>query len=79
MYESKEAYQTQVRRETAKLEWVLGRTIKHKQMGVCPKCQTVGHFDLDGLGFSPGVDNSIYFSTVFDEWRCRMCDLRMIA
>ncbi len=79
MYESKKEYQARVRSESTKLEWVLGRSIKHKQLGFCPKCQSVGHFDLEGLGFSPELDNAIYFSTVFDEWRCRMCDLRMIA
>jgi hypothetical protein len=31
------------------------------------------------LGFLRGVRNSIYYSTVFNEWRCRICDYRMCA
>jgi hypothetical protein len=79
MNESREEYQTQVRREVSILEGTLRRQIHHGQRGVCPRCSSLGRFDLEGLGFSDGFGNSIYFSTVFHGWRCRLCDYRMVA
>lgn len=79
MYETREEYEKLVRREAALLEWAIGRKIRHGQVDLCPRCGQDGCFDLDGLGFAPGECNSIYFSTVFNEWRCQICDFRMCA
>ena len=79
MKESREEFQEQVRREVVILEWTLGRRIHHGERGRCPRCGRSGRFDLEGLGFSHGFGNSIYFSSVFKGWRCRMDDYRMVA
>lgn len=79
MYESRREYQQQVRREVIILEWTLRCRIRHGQRGICPRCGSCGRFDLDGLGFSRRFGNSIYYSTVFHGWRCRLCDYRMVA
>jgi hypothetical protein len=79
MYETRREYETVVRREVNLLEWALHRRIHHRDRARCPRCGRSGRFDLDGLGFALGMGNSIYFSTVFNEWRCRICDFRMVA
>lgn len=77
MFETRKEYEAIVRHQTLLLEWAAGRRIRHGDRGVCPRCGTVGRFDLDGPGFAPGAGNSIYYSTVFNEWRCRICDYRI--
>lgn len=79
MYETREEYEALVRRQVVRLERRLGRGVRNGAAALCPRCGIEGCFDLDGLGFAPGECNSIYFSTVFDEWRCRVCDFRMCA
>ncbi len=79
MYENKEEYEVVVKREVVLLEWALGRRIRHNEGGLCPKCGNAGTFDIKGLGFDSHTGNSIYYSTVFNEWRCRLCDYRMCA
>ncbi|MBE0599157.1 MAG: hypothetical protein IH614_18075 [Desulfuromonadales bacterium] len=76
MYENKEEYEAIVRRRLIALEWAVGHPIEHGAGGLCPRCGLSGNFDVEGLGFSRG--NSIYFSTVYQEWRCRVCDYRTI-
>jgi len=79
MYESRPHYAAIVRLQRVRLEARIGRPIHHLDRGVCPSCGEPGRFDIDGLGFSPLAGNSIYYSTVYDEWRCRLCDFRMCA
>jgi hypothetical protein len=79
MYESKKDYESLVRREVVTLEWALHRRIRHRDRALCPRCGRFGRFDLEGLGFMAGVGNSIYYSTVYNEWRCRICDFRQVA
>lgn len=79
MYETSKEYREVVRREVITLEWALHRRIGHRDRACCPRCGQSGRFDLDGIGFGVGLGNSIYFSTVFGEWRCRICDHRMCA
>ncbi|BCR06321.1 hypothetical protein DESUT3_33900 [Desulfuromonas versatilis] len=79
MYENKEQYETLVREKVVLLEWSLGHRIHHQDTGSCPRCGSWGQFDIQGLGFAAGIGNSIYYSTVYDEWRCRVCDYRMCA
>ncbi len=79
MYESKEQYEALVKEKVILLEWTLGHSIHHQDLGVCPRCGNWGQFDIRGLGFPPSIGNSIYYSTVFDEWRCRVCDYRICA
>jgi hypothetical protein len=78
MYETRDEYEGVVKRQVVFLEWALGRTIRHGEVARCPRCGMKGCFDLDGLGFAPDC-NSIYYSTVFNEWRCRVCDYLMCA
>lgn len=75
MYESREEYEAIVRRHLLALEWLIGHSVRHGDRGTCPRCHLSGTFDVEGLGFGEG--NSIYYSTVRNEWRCRMCDFRM--
>jgi hypothetical protein len=79
MYETKRTYEALVQRQVVQLEWALHRRIRHHDRARCPRCGRSGRFDLEGLGFLRGVRNSIYYSTVFNEWRCRICDYRMCA
>jgi hypothetical protein len=79
MNESREEYQNPLRREVILLEGALQRRIHHGQGGRCPRRSSPGRFGVEGLGFSHGFGNSIYFSSVFQGWRCRMHDYRMVA
>ena len=74
MYENREEYEIIVRQRLIGLEWAIGRSIRHGEDGACPRCGLSGVFDVEGLGFGRG--NSIYYSTVYNEWRCRICDYR---
>ena len=74
MLENKEEYEAILKEKVIILEGTLDRPIHHGDIGYCPKCRAIGNFDLEGLGFSPGPDISIYYSTVFNEWRCQHCD-----
>lgn len=75
MYESGEQYMAVVRQKLLSLEKYVGHRVSHGEAGLCPKCGKDGTYDIDGLGFSGG-DNSIYYSTVYYEWRCRVCDFK---
>jgi len=77
MLENRENYEALLRDQVSILEWSLGHRVAHGEAGVCPKCGQWGHYDLDGLGFDPAVDNAIYYSTVFDQWRCQVCDFKI--
>ena len=79
MNETRKEYRGIVTYQVAILEWTLGHSVHERDSGVCPRCGESGTFDLHSLGFRPGAGNSIYYSTVFDEWRCRLCDFRMVA
>lgn len=79
MYETKQEYETLARDQAAILGWQIGHTIHHRDQGLCPRCGDEGHFDIEGLGFFASDTNSIYYSAVFYEWRCRHCDYRMCA
>lgn len=74
MYENREEYELIVRQRLIALEWAMGHSVRHGDPGLCPRCGLMGVFDVEGLGF--GRDNSIYYSTVYNEWRCRFCDYR---
>ena len=78
MYENRQQYEAIVRKEVVVLEWAEGHPIEHGDPAECPNCGMPGQYDIHGLGFPPDVDNSIYYSTVFNEWRCRICDYRRI-
>jgi hypothetical protein len=78
MYESKRQYEAIVREKVLVLEWAEGHRIEQGEEGECPACGMPGQYDIDGLGFSADVGNAIYYSTVFNEWRCRICDYRRI-
>lgn len=74
MRENRKTYEAIVREKVLILEWAAGHRVRHGDAGVCPNCGADGQFDLEGLGFDADAGNSIYYSTVFDEWRCRICD-----
>jgi hypothetical protein len=76
MYESRQHYERIVESEVRLLDSVVRHKISHGDAGVCPRCRTRGVYDIEGLGFSTD-ENAIYFSTVFSEWRCRVCDYRI--
>jgi hypothetical protein len=78
VYETRQEYESVVKRQVVLLEWALGRKVRHGELGRCPRCGGKGCFDLDGLGFAHDC-NSVYYSTVFNEWRCRRCDYLMCA
>lgn len=77
MYENRHQYEAIVREKVLFLEWAVGHRIEHGDLGICPHCGREGQYDLDGLGFTVDEANSIYYSTVFNEWRCRICDYRI--
>jgi len=79
MNETSNEYESLIRREVASLERELRCRVRHLGRAFCPRCGESGRFDLKGLGFILGGGNSIYYSTVFNEWRCRVCDYRMCA
>ena len=79
MNETPREYKSIVKDQVAILEWTLGHGVHQGDRGACPRCGKRGTFDLHEIGFAPGAGNSIYFSTVFDEWRCRLCDFHMVA
>ncbi|PLX80897.1 MAG: hypothetical protein C0616_06700 [Desulfuromonas sp.] len=79
MYESRSQYRKLVEKQVKTLESELGYKVRQGQTDFFPRCMTTGKYDLHSLGFIPGVGNSIYFSSVFNEWRCRVCDFKMCA
>lgn len=78
MYDTRKGHERLVKRQVVLLEWSLGRGIRHGEFVRCPRCGKKGCFDLDGHGFLRDC-NSVYLSTVFNEWRCRVCDYLMSA
>ena len=78
MYESRREYEARVEREVVVLEWVIGHRVRHGERDICPRCGKEGCYDLKGLGFVAEC-NAIYYSTVFNEWRCRGCDFNLGA
>jgi hypothetical protein len=79
MYETKEQYQEIVRREVQKLEKWCRYRISAGEPGLCPRCGHQGIWDIATRGFIHHMGNSIYFSTVANEWRCGICDSRKLA
>jgi hypothetical protein len=79
MFETRGEYEALVRRQVLLLERLVGHRIRHGAADYCPLCGVAGCFDLEGLGFAMDGCNSIYYSTVFNEWRCRICDYRRIS
>ena len=76
MYETSEQYREIVRREVLVLEKACHCHIADGQSGFCPRCGEYGTWDIETKGFIDRYGNSIYYSTVFYEWRCRICDIR---
>ena len=79
MYETRKQYDDIVKDKSLILETIYGYPIRHGAADNCLRCGAEGNYDLDGLGFSPKGGNAIYYSTVFMEWRCRLCDHLRIA
>ena len=79
MYETKEQYQAIVRREVKKLENLCHYSISAGGPGLCPRCGREGIWDIASKGFIHHMGNSIYFSTVVNEWRCGICDTHKLA
>ncbi len=77
MYETRQQYEEILHDKLILLEWAVGHPIRHGDPGLCPRCHNPGTYDVDGLGFDLVAGNSIYYSTVFNEWRCRTCDFRL--
>ena len=76
MYESTERYREIVRHEVQLLEKAKNCRIYDGTAGFCPRCGEYGTWDLETKGFISEYGNSIYYSTVFYGWRCRICDIR---
>ena len=74
MYESNEQYREIVRREVLVLEKVYHCKISNGDVGFCPRCGKHGIWDIATKGFIRNYGNSIYYSTVFNEWRCSICE-----
>jgi hypothetical protein len=79
MYETKEQYQQIVTREVQKLEQWCHYRISPGEPGLCPRCGREGIWDIASKGFIHHMGNSIYFSTVVNEWRCGICDSHKLA
>lgn len=79
MYESKEQYQEIVRREVQKLERSCNYRISAGEPALCPRCGREGIWDIATKGFIHHMGNSVYYSTVFNEWRCGICDARKLV
>lgn len=79
MYESEEAYQAVMKRERLVLENRCRCRIVDGYPGLCPSCGERGTWDIAGRGFGEGYGNSIYYSTIFHQWRCRFCEMRSIC
>jgi hypothetical protein len=76
MYETKERYLEIVRAEVRKLEASCHCRVVDGEEGFCPHCGEHGTYDIETKGFVDAYGNSIYYSTVSYEWRCRICDIR---
>lgn len=76
MYETPEQYRKIVAREVLILEKLRHYSIAHGESGFCPRCGEYGTWDIATKGFMSDYDNSIYYSTVTYEWRCRVCDFK---
>jgi len=79
MNESRKEYRALVEDEVLVLEYLLGHRVWDGDEDHCPRCDEKGRYDLYEIGFNPKAGNSIYYSTVFNEWRCRLCDYRLNA
>lgn len=78
MYKTREENESLVQQKVVLLEWSLSRSIRHGESVRCPWCGKNGCFDLNGPGFLRDR-NSVYFSTVFHERRCRFCNYLVCA
>ncbi|SNB45629.1 hypothetical protein [Geobacter sp. DSM 9736] len=76
MYETPEQYLEIVKREVRKLEDICHCRIFDGENNFCPRCGEYGTWDIETKGFVDEYGNSIYYSTVYYEWRCRICDIR---
>ncbi|MBJ6723834.1 hypothetical protein [Geomesophilobacter sediminis] len=76
MYETNEQYRLIVSREVRILEESCQCIIEDGKHGFCPRCGEHGTWDIATKGFIENYGNSIYYSTVYNEWRCRICDFR---
>ena len=76
MYETLEQYREIVRREVRILEKACKCRVADGEHAFCPRCGAYGTWDIETKGFISAYGNSIYYSTVFNEWRCRICDMR---
>lgn len=74
MYETREKYLEIVAREVRFLEKSCDCKITNGHAGFCPRCGHHGIWDIETIGFIHHEGNSIYYSTVFNEWRCGICD-----
>lgn len=74
MFESEEKYHEIVEREARVLEATCSYHISHGEPGICPRCGRDGIWDIATKGFIHHQGNSIYYSTVFNQWRCGVCD-----
>jgi len=79
MYESTEKYLKIVRQEVQLLEKTRNCRICDGTAGLCPRCGACGTWDIETKGFIREYGNSIYYSTVFYDWRCRACDIRKLT
>ncbi len=78
MYESRNEYDRILKGKVKILETFYGYAIRHGAADLCLRCGAEGEYDLYRLGFSLNGDNAIYYSTVYMEWRCQLCDYRRI-
>lgn len=74
MYESHEEYKVIVQREVQTLEKRIHSKVSNGEQGTCPRCGRDGIWDVATKGFIHHLGNSIYYSTVFNQWRCGICD-----
>ena len=74
MYENAKKYMEIVTKEVAALQNACKCSIHDGEPGRCPRCGLPGVWDIGSIGLHAGYGNSIYYSTVFYEWRCTICD-----
>ena len=74
MYESHEEYKAIVQLEVQTLEKRIHSKVSNGEQGTCPRCGRDGIWDIATKGFIHHLGNSIYYSTVFNQWRCGICD-----
>lgn len=76
MYEIPDEYRAIVKREILALERETHCHVVDGENAFCPRCGEFGTWNIEGKGFVGAYGNSIYYSTVFNQWRCRICDIR---